>query len=66
VKPSGILLTCDHFAGEGGMSNNELFMTPDEHHSAMREGGFSTVELLMLKGGLVLFAAHGGDGGASE
>ena len=57
VKPSGLLLVCDHFAGEGGMTDRELFMTPTEQEAAIREGGFSAVELLMLKGGLVLFRA---------
>jgi hypothetical protein len=58
VPPSGILLACDHFAGEGGMTDTELFMTPDEHEAAIREGGFSSVDRLMLKGGLVLFRAR--------
>jgi ubiquinone/menaquinone biosynthesis C-methylase UbiE len=59
VKPSGMLLVCDHFVGEGGMTNSELFMTPNEQEAAIRDGGFSTVQLLMLKGGLVLFGARG-------
>ena len=56
VKPSGMLLVCDHFVGEEGMTDSELFMSPKEHETAIREGGFSAVELLMLKGGLVLFS----------
>lgn len=59
VRPSGMLLVCDHFVGERGMTNGELFMTPDEHNAAIQEGGFSAVELLMLKGGLVLLRAQG-------
>lgn len=43
------------------MSNGELFMTPDEHETAIKDGGFSTIQLLMLKGGLLLFAAPGSE-----
>jgi len=59
VRPSGMLPACDHLVGERGMNNSELFMTPDEHNAAIKERGFSAVELLMLKGGLVLFRAQG-------
>ena len=58
LKPRGILLACDHFAGEHGMSNTALFMTPEEHEAAIRDGGFSNVDLLMRTGGLILFRAR--------
>ena len=54
LKRRGMLLACDHFAGEHGMSDSALFMTPEEHVAAIREGGFSNVDSLMIKGGLVL------------
>jgi hypothetical protein len=54
-----MLLVCDHVAGVGGMTDNELYMTPDEHEVAIQEAGFSSVEVLMLEGGLVLFRARG-------
>ena len=38
AKSSGVLLMCHHFAGEGGMTDSELFMTPDEHETC-HEGG---------------------------
>jgi SAM-dependent methyltransferase len=58
VRPSGLLLVCDHFVGEEGMTDSALFMTPEEQESAIRDGGFLTVDLLMRKGGLVLFRAR--------
>jgi cyclopropane fatty-acyl-phospholipid synthase-like methyltransferase len=58
LKPGGLFLMCDHEAGDGGMNNKTLFMTRDEHAAALRDGGFSGVELLLQKGGLVLFRAR--------
>lgn len=57
LRPAGVLLTCDHFVGEGGMTDNRLYMTPPEHERAIREAGFVAVEELMAKSGLVLFRA---------
>lgn len=58
VSHDGVLLMCDHFAGSDGMSNGALFMTPEEHATALRDGGFSAVELRLQRGGLVLFRAR--------
>jgi hypothetical protein len=49
---------CDHFVGDGGMSNRELFMTPEEHVTALRGGGFAHVAALLQSGGLILFRAE--------
>jgi SAM-dependent methyltransferase len=57
LKPGGMLLACDHFAGEDGMSDSSLFMTRDEHAAAIRDGGFTDIDVLMIKGGLILFRA---------
>ena len=53
----GVYLVCDHFFGEGGMKNDQLYMTVAEQHAALVNAGFSTVEQLLLKGGLVLHHA---------
>ena len=45
-------LLCDHFAGEGGMTNDQLYMSVEEQQSALRRAGFTEVEVLLLKGGL--------------
>ncbi len=57
LAAGGSYLVCDHFAGEGGMSNDELYMTVEEQKAALLSAGFSEVEQLLLKGGLVLHRA---------
>jgi SAM-dependent methyltransferase len=58
LRAGGILLVSDHFVGAGGMVDTALFMTPEEHESALLGGGFSKVRLLRQDGGLVLFRAE--------
>jgi cyclopropane fatty-acyl-phospholipid synthase-like methyltransferase len=53
----GSYLVCDHFVGEGGMSNDQLYMSVDEQQSVLMNAGFVQVTQLMLKGGLVLHGA---------
>ena len=57
LRSGGIFLMCDHFVGQGGMSDAALCMTPEEHERALRAGGFGQVDMLLRKGGLVLFRA---------
>lgn len=57
LRPDGAYLVCDHFAGEGGMKNTDLYMTPDEQAQALRKGGFSSVLRMLHKGGLTLHRA---------
>lgn len=57
VLPGGSYLVCDHFLGEGGMSNAQLYMTVDEQREALVSAGFTRVEQVLLKGGLVLHRA---------
>jgi SAM-dependent methyltransferase len=58
VDPAGQFLMCDHFAGAAGMDDLVLFMTPEEHETALRSGGFSNVALLLQREGMVLFSAR--------
>jgi cyclopropane fatty-acyl-phospholipid synthase-like methyltransferase len=53
----GSYLVCDHFAGEGGMTNDQLYMSVAEQKAALLAAGFANVEQLLLKGGLVLHRA---------
>lgn len=55
--PGGAYLVCDHFFGEGGMSNNQLYMSIAEQKQSLLSSGFSKVEQVLLKGGLVLHHA---------
>jgi SAM-dependent methyltransferase len=57
LAPGGYYLVCDHYCGEGGMSNNKLYMTPDEQRNTLREAGFNTVEELLRKGGMTAYRA---------
>ena len=57
LSPDGPYLVCDHFAGDGGMGNNALYMTVEEQVQALRAGGFGEVSELLRKGGMVLFHA---------
>jgi cyclopropane fatty-acyl-phospholipid synthase-like methyltransferase len=57
LQPNGIYLVCDHFVGEGGMKNDQLFMTVEEQKAALISAGFDCVEQVLLKGGMVLHKA---------
>lgn len=58
LKPGGLYLICDHFCGEGGMKNDQLYMSVEEQKEALISAGFLSVEQVMLKGGLVLYRAE--------
>jgi SAM-dependent methyltransferase len=58
LLPGGSYLVCDHFAGEGGMANDQLYMTVEEQRVALLAGGFNQVKQLLLHGGLVLHLAR--------
>ncbi len=59
LLPQGCLyLVNDHFAGHGGMSNHELYMTQNEQIEALREGGFSDIRTLRSQSGMALLSAR--------
>jgi SAM-dependent methyltransferase len=57
LTPGGMYLVCDHFFGEGGLANGQLYMTVDEQRTALLDAGFTHVEQLLLKGSMVLHRA---------
>ena len=57
LRPGGSYLICDHYYGEGGQDNSELYMSIEEHIQALHSGGFTMVSQVMIKGGLALFRA---------
>lgn len=57
LQPGGAYLVCDHFFGEDGMSNDQLYMSVPEQKQALFDAGFGSVQQVMLKGGLVLHYA---------
>jgi len=58
LPKDGMLLVCDHFAGDGGMSNTALFMNKEEHENALRASGFGNVSCLLNQGGMVVYRAQ--------
>jgi ubiquinone/menaquinone biosynthesis C-methylase UbiE len=54
LKPEGSYLVCDHYVGGDGMRNDQLYMTIQEQQAALLDAGFSRVDQLLAKGGLVL------------
>jgi cyclopropane fatty-acyl-phospholipid synthase-like methyltransferase len=57
LRPGGIYLVCDHFRGECGMSNEQLYMTAAEQRAALESAGYASVRQVFSKGGLVLHNA---------
>lgn len=57
LQPGGRYLVCDHFAGEGGMKNDQLYMSIDEQRVALKDAGFDCVVPVLLKGGMLLYCA---------
>lgn len=57
LVPHSSYLVCDHFFGEGGMSNDQLYMSVVEQRQALLSAGYSSVEQVLIKGGLVLHHA---------
>ena len=56
VLPTGALyLVCDHFAGDGGMDNDQLFMTQGEQQASLKAGGFEFPELLKSDDKLAMY-----------
>jgi len=49
----GIYLVCDHYCGEDGMKNDQLYMTIVESRECLIEAGYQVTEIL-VKGGRVL------------
>ena len=54
----GVFLMCDHFVGDGRMTNTGLYMTTEEHVLKLEAAGFVRVELLLRKGGMILYKAQ--------
>jgi SAM-dependent methyltransferase len=57
LAPAGFYLVSDHFAGEGGMRDDQLYMSVEEQQHALHTAGFSSLRLVLRKGGMVLHRA---------
>ena len=56
IKPGGVLLFCDHYFGDDGMSNDQLYMSRIEQRQALELADYSVSEIL-IKGGRALYRA---------
>jgi SAM-dependent methyltransferase len=57
LAPQGAYLVCDHFAGEGGMRNEQLYASVQEQRQALLNAGFLSVVEILRKGGMVMHRA---------
>lgn len=56
LNPGGVLLFCDHYYGDDGLSNDQLYMSRTEQQQALENAGFTVSEML-VKGGRALYKA---------
>ncbi len=54
LNDSGIYLVCDHYCGEDGMQNDQLYMSCEEHRASLESAGYKVNDLL-IKGGRALY-----------
>jgi len=57
LKRDAPYLVADHFCGEGGMSNAQLYMSCDEQRQVLGSAGFADVTRVESSGSLVLHRA---------
>jgi SAM-dependent methyltransferase len=57
LLPDGSYLVSDHWLGEGGMTNAKMYMSAQEQAETLRNSGFAMVDLVAIKGDLVLHRA---------
>jgi len=60
LKRGSPYLVADHFCGEGGMSNTQLYMSSDEQRQALASAGFADVARVAGRGSLVMHRAREG------
>jgi SAM-dependent methyltransferase len=56
LKPDGKFLFCDHYYGDDGLGNDQLYMSRSEQREALECAGFHVTEIL-VKGGRALYRA---------
>ena len=58
LRPGGMVLVSDYFAGDGGKSDSDRFMTITEQGEAMRNSGFVEVRMVHQQDGATLWRAR--------
>jgi hypothetical protein len=49
LNSKGLYLVCDHFVGDGGMQNTELFMSVEEQQQALLAAGLPESKKFLLR-----------------
>ena len=57
LPDGGLYLMCDHFSGDGGMVDDQLFMTQEEQKASLVAGGFGAPERLKTDDTLAMYRA---------
>lgn len=57
LRPGGTYLVSDHFFGEGGLQNDQLYMTITDQQETLRKAGFAAVCQVAAAGSLVMHRA---------
>jgi hypothetical protein len=57
LRPGGLYLVSDHFFGEGGLRNDQLYMTVVEQRDALLNSGFCEVRKMAAAGTLLMHRA---------
>jgi SAM-dependent methyltransferase len=60
LKAGGLYLVSDHFFGDGGLPNDQLYMTVAEQRDVLLTAGFSDVQRVATAGTLVMHRATAG------
>ena len=55
LKPSGMLLFCDHYAEAGSAKNPELYPEYEEQRALLMTTGFMEISELLNEGGMALY-----------
>ena len=53
----GSYLACDHYSGQDGMANSQLYMSVEDQRKALFSAGFGMVDTLLIKSGMALHLA---------
>ena len=58
LNPNATYLLCDHLFAESAMTNNELYMSKQEHLVSLQQAGFTQIEISLEIKGLCVFKCH--------
>lgn len=56
LAKDGVYMVCDHYCGEGGMGNDQLYQSLAEQQESLSKAGYAVAEVL-VKGGRSLYRA---------